>query len=243
MQRSNYLLNRIGGFWRDSFRDVVLIVVSILIAFTLDAWWSNIRDQRRLERHLNALIYEFNEADHNLRRDQNNITRAAAATRAILEEMGRGKPQSFADSLAALFNTSFDAAAMASLGGALSTILSSGDIELIEDDSLSYLLTQWPLQVERLNSENAILTANREQELRMRFVALGVPESVVAAHLGDWLNLPPTRFRFDPNIILRDPGVESMLVARLIRFRFLNSQLDIAIAQADRILARLRRRK
>lgn len=241
MERSNLLRARLVRAWRKSVRDVALIVVSILIAFALDAWWSDIQDQRRLDRHFRALMHEFGTAGGNLRRDRITLARGEAATRAILVEMGRPRPQSFGDSLTALFNASFDAAATATQGGALSTILNTGDMELITDDSLSYLLTQWPLWVERINSENAILTANREQELRARFVALGVPESAIAAHLGEWANLPPTRFRFDPNVILLDPGFESMLVARLIRFRFMNEEVTLAISHADRIVERLRR--
>ena len=34
------IMDRIGRSWRSAMRDVFLIVVSILIAFGLDAWWS-----------------------------------------------------------------------------------------------------------------------------------------------------------------------------------------------------------
>jgi hypothetical protein len=237
--RRGSLLLRIGAAWRNALRDILLIVTSILIAFMLDAWWSNTQDRRNLRRHLAALEYEFADVSRTLRSNRVSITSATAATRSILQEMGSAKPQSFADSLAALINKSYDVSVVASQGGALSTILNSGDIRLVRDDSLAYLLAQWPVNVHALNSNNAILTASREQELRQRLIELDFPESAIASNI-DELQLPPTRFPLNPNTVLLDPGIESMLVSRLIRLRILDKELQAALDHARKILDRLK---
>jgi hypothetical protein len=238
MSEARSVMSRVGQSWRDALRDVVLIVASIIIAFMLDAWWDNREDSRRANKHLAALEHEFAGILVNLQSDRADLTRAMVATRALIGEMGGRQPESFADSLSGLINSSYDVGIYLSQGGALSAILSSGDILLIRDDSLSYLLAQWPLVVEELRSDHAILVASREQELRMRNIALGIPESAVAMHL-EGLNLPPTRFRFNPSTFLGDAGIESMLVSRLIRLRLLDERAKSAVHHVDRILERL----
>ena len=240
MDQDKTLLSRIGQSWRNAFRDIMLIVVSITIAFTLDAWWNGRQEDRRANRHRAALQHEFAEILVGLRSDQEDITKASAATRELLREMGGRRPQHFADSLSRLINSSYDVGIIVSQGGALSAILSSGEIRLIRDDSLAYMLAHWPVVVEGLRYDNAILTASREQELRKRLITLGVPESAIATNL-DGLNLPPTRFRFDPTVILSDPGIESMFVSRLVRLRRLDEQLEMAVRRVEHIRERLQR--
>ena len=233
-------MTRIGESWRNAFRDIVLIVVSIIIAFMLDAWWDGRQETHRVSRHFDALRHEFQEEMTSLRADRTRINKAIRATRALLTVMGTSQDQSFSDSVTFLLNASYDVGVYASHGGALSALLSSGDIRLIEDDSLTYLLARWPARLGVLNADNEILTASREQELRMRLIALGIPESSIAAHLTD-LNIPKTRFTFDPNRILGDAGVESMLVSRLIRLLLLRGEVDAAAADAEQVVARLER--
>jgi len=242
MDNRKSLMTRIGESWKNAFRDVLLIVVSIIIAFALDAWWSGIQDERRVSRHFDALEHEFKEALAGFKADREEVESAIGATRAILAVMGTRQDESFADSLSFLLNNSYDVGVFASEGGALSAILSSGDIGLIDDDSLSYLLAGWPARLGRLNADNEILTASREQELRLRLIALGVPESRIAGNLKH-LNLEPTKFSFDTNRILGDAGVESMLVSRLIRLVLVLEGVEMASQDAEQVVSRLARSK
>jgi hypothetical protein len=241
MEPKSTLLSRIGQSWRSAFRDMVLIVVSITIAFTMDAWWDGRQERRREAGHRTALTHEFGGLRVSLQGNLADVKRGIGATRAILAEMGNTQSTPDADSLASLFNSSYDVGVQPPDGGALSAILSSGDIRLLQDDSLAYLLAEWPQIAEELRAENALLTASREQELRSRLIALGIPESFIARNLGDFVDLPPTRFRFEPRVILGDVGVESMLVSRLIRLRNIEEQLLSAVSRVERILGRLKK--
>ena len=235
------LLTRIGQSWRDAARDVTLIVVSITIAFALDAWWGGLQQSSRVDGHIAALRYEFTALLAELDSAHGEVVDATAATRAVLDVMGTQPPSEFGDSLGRLLNRSFDVGLDAPpQGGALSAILSSGDIRLIRDDSLAYMLAEWPLLVEELKLEGSLLTASREDQLRRRLMELRVPESAIARNLGSWLSLPPTRFPLDPAVILNDVAFESMLVSRLIRLRILEDELAEDIERAELILERLR---
>src|SRR5687768_3911791 len=119
MEQGKTLMSRIGERWRNALRDVVLIVVSITIAFMLDAWWNGRQEDRRAARHTAALQHEFALTLAGLKTDQEDVARAMSATRAILQEMGGRRPQSFADSLARLINSSYDVGVILSQGGAL----------------------------------------------------------------------------------------------------------------------------
>jgi hypothetical protein len=240
MDNPKSLMARIGESWKSAFRDVSLIVVSIIIAFTLDAGWSGIQEEQRVSRHFDALEHEFKEALAGFQADKATIENAIRATRAMLAVMGTRQAPAFADSVTFLLNASYDVGIFAYEGGALSAILSSGDIRLIDDDSLSYLLAGWPARLGHLNADNQILTASREQELRPRLIALGIPEARIASNL-EHLNLQPTKFPFDTNRILGDAGVESMLVSRLIRLILVLDGVEKASKDAEQVVSRLAR--
>ena len=53
------LLDRFATTWRDAGRDVVLIVVSIMIAFALDAWWDGLGERKAQREQVEALRSEF----------------------------------------------------------------------------------------------------------------------------------------------------------------------------------------
>ena len=56
------IMDRIGRSWRSAMRDVFLIVVSILIAFGLDAWWSGRMALEEERLALSAIRADFGAA-------------------------------------------------------------------------------------------------------------------------------------------------------------------------------------
>jgi hypothetical protein len=117
-------------------RDVVLIVTSILIAFSLDAWWDS-QLQRRDEREaLLALRSDFvatRDEYVTLERTHNNRLAAAEALRGLPSTGDSGLS---ADSLAALFGRAFTRGTSDPPVGALQSLLASGRLGLIQDDTL-----------------------------------------------------------------------------------------------------------
>jgi uncharacterized membrane protein affecting hemolysin expression len=81
-------LERFAKRWRDARRDVVLIVVSILIAFTLDAWWDGLRERRAQSEQLATLWSEFITARRTLASVADAPERSGQATNDLLAMMG-----------------------------------------------------------------------------------------------------------------------------------------------------------
>lgn len=224
--------------WRDAVRDVALIVVSIIIAFSVDAWWEG-RGERRDERdHLEALLAEFEGIHLELDAHLGEVTRSRGATEQILRLTGPSPPEMSADSLARLINHSFNVGVFASEGGALQALLASGGLSLIRSDSLSALLAEWPSLRESIGADVDLLVLNREQEIQDYLVQVGIPISRIASNL-EWLDIPETKFDFDARTLLASVALESMFVTRVVRLRFLEEAYLIAqahVAETVRLL-------
>lgn len=234
----SFLLERIGESWRTSLRDMVLIVVSILIAFGLDAWWEGQQDRAREQRHLEALLEEFQVYRHQLLDDLTDVEKADSAAQVVLEAMADASSSLEDDALARLFNEMFDIDVRPREGGALAALVSSGDVGLLQDEDLARLLLEWPMYIQELRANGEILVFNREEEIRPRLKELGMAEARIAANLSD-LGLPESRFRFAAEAILNDVSMESALVSRRVRLLNLHRNVNRAVTQVEEILERL----
>ena len=82
------LLERYGESWRAAGRDITLIVVSILIAFSLDAWWQRGRDRALKQEHMQALLNEFRATLSPLERQLAALETSLDGTLSVLALMG-----------------------------------------------------------------------------------------------------------------------------------------------------------
>ena len=144
------LLSRIGRSWREAIRDVVLIVLSILIAFALDAWWQYRGDRREELRLLADLESEFVAARAELERVRAYNAEKVVATRALLAFTAGSAPATPGDSVLALWRRTLGSRSYDPPRGVTDGILASGGLGLIRDDTLARLLASWPSRVENL---------------------------------------------------------------------------------------------
>jgi hypothetical protein len=216
-------------------RDVVLIVVSIIIAFAVDAWWDELGEKRQEQDHLAALFAEFEVVRQQLDAQLFLVARSRGATEEILRLTGPSPPHVAADSIAGLINDSFNVGVFASAGGALQALLASGGLSLIQSDSLSALLAAWPSLRASIAANEEILVLNREEEIQDYLVQAGVPISRVASNL-DWLDIPQTKFDLDAATLLSSVEMESMFVTRIIRLTLLNEAYTAAQEHVSKIL-------
>jgi hypothetical protein len=122
----------------------ILIIVSILIAFAIDAWWEERQYRAEERRILEALRVEFQENADQLPAYIQVRESDAEHARTIVEEIqavGNGaKVRVTPEQLEALtIHGSFDA-----VRGAFDTMLHSGDLRFIENQELRMRLVLWP---------------------------------------------------------------------------------------------------
>jgi hypothetical protein len=231
------LLSRIGLAWRDAVRDIILIVVSILIAFALDAWWDNQLDRQRERAHLETLLAEFRANHERLDSYLIQVSGSFDSTLQVLELMGPAPEPISPDVLANLINESFDVGTFTPHGGAVEALLASGELSLIRNQELSTMLSQWPVVSNSLHDLAGLQARNRE-ELHIYLARSGVPVSRIAENL-DWLHIPRSKFEFDPEKVLSAVGIETYLVSRAVRIGFLRDQYTAALNTAETIIALL----
>jgi hypothetical protein len=90
----NRLVERLGASWGALFRDVLLIVVGILIAFGLDAWWEGVREQRRVDESLAAVQVELRA---NLAQLDTVLSRNEASIASVREIFARSDTEAVPD--------------------------------------------------------------------------------------------------------------------------------------------------
>ncbi len=130
---SKYLLYAIG--------EIILVVIGILIALSLNTWKEDLDDRGEEMRILSGLKQEF---EVNLKEITRNIelnTSTVKANMAILDQIRKEQPfanQSYIDSLLFELNMygSFDAQT-----GLIDEVISSGKLSIIKDDHLRNRLT------------------------------------------------------------------------------------------------------
>lgn len=223
--------------WRDAVRDIILIVVSILIAFALDAWWDDQLDRQRERAHLETLLAEFHANRDRLEGFLGQVNDSFDSTLQVLALMGPAPQEISPDVLTSLINESFDVGTFTPHGGAVEALLASGELSLIQNHELSAMLSQWPVASNLLHDLAESQARNRE-ELHIYLARSGVPVSRIAENL-DWLEIPRSKFEFDPESVLVDMGIETYLVSRAVRLGFLRDQYTAALKSAEAIITLL----
>ncbi len=128
---------------RESAREMVVVVLSILIAFSLDAWRDSTIERRQEQELLSSLLTEFRSNEEQLALRINNHQRLAANAGALADALaGSGATEATVpDSLLlSLFvSPTFDPTL-----GTLEEAQNSGRTGLIQNRELRALLGAWP---------------------------------------------------------------------------------------------------
>jgi hypothetical protein len=228
------LLERYGESWRAAGRDVTLIVVSILIAFTLEAWWQGGRDRTHERDHLQALVNEFRATLSQLEGQLAGLENSLDGTLTILELMGPSPSAIAPSDLSAEVVRSFNWGGFSSDQTTLESMLASGELVSSERDSLSVLLERWPAMANSLRVDSGHLERNREEDILGSLVRLGVPISVLVQARD--LGIPESEFSLDAHTLLSDVGLESVFTIRAIRSQLLANDYRTAIEDVETII-------
>ncbi len=151
--------------WKRFAIEGLVIVVSILLAFGIDAFWQERQDRIRTESHLNSLLEEIGEALTAVENSQARRDRRIGVIRELLASITTPEARNTENlnyQLGALWGASRSASGLATLDQMRST----GTLALIESEELRKALINY----ERYNSnylhvENRVISA-WEEEMR-----------------------------------------------------------------------------
>lgn len=229
-------LARLLDSGRDALRDIVIVVLSILIAFGLDAWWDYRIDRRDEQDALANLREEFS---YNLTQLQATLDRHTATRAAALELLRRATSEESLTNTEAndllyriMVTATYDPAV-----GMVTALLSSGQIRLIENDSLRTLIAGLPTRFNDAREDeveaNLFVTRQLRPFLRAR---LSFRELAAAAELVPGLATIPRAH--DTGSALRglqaNPDFDNMILSRAIATGLIIRQQTALLDELER---------
>jgi len=225
--------------WGMLFTEMVLIVASILLAFALDSWWQDRKDAQEEARLLQDLHEEFTRnretlqyyRDFNTRGTEQLLVLSAAANAGRWETRAMGPDEAMSGLL--IPPTS-------DLGtGVLSTLITSGSLDLLRDPGLRKKLAAWNGVYGELQDDELISRQYVFDTVVPFLVDEGLPLSGPFALAG----LAPTSVRAidsDPERfqqMLGDPSFAVLLDVRLAYRVHTDKEFQTVMDAVDGILA------
>jgi hypothetical protein len=168
-------LNSDSVAWRGLIAEAAAIVLSILAAFSIDAWWDFRGELKEEAEVLVGLRAEFVEVADRLDGWATfNAVKADLVSRALAED-SRSLPDGAADSLISSmpYVNVLDRG-----GGSLEALLSSGRLELIRDRELRESLARWPDRLEDIHTNDLSVRGYVWGSVLPYMANRGVPDGV-----------------------------------------------------------------
>jgi hypothetical protein len=143
--------------WTRIFAEGGAILVSILLAFWIDAWWEDRSDAIQERSLLNALMQDFQAAQNEFQRISAAHQKVFGSMETILYWAEAGSvPAEDIASVDAFLGSVFNRSTFDPPMGAVDTILSSGRLELLGNPKLVTELTRWRSLVEDLKERENV---------------------------------------------------------------------------------------
>lgn len=223
--------------WKRLFAEAAAIVVSILLAFAIDAWWEDRSDrqaERLLLQRLQADFVEIRSALDFVEREHRQTSAGCIALMEIPEGNAVPVTAEYDRFVALIFLTSrtFNPGS-----GAVAAFLSGGGARLLDNPALADLLLSWPGLVEELQEEDVFL----QQGLSLRWI----PYLKSKVNIGPYLAIYPEMNGGIPDEVARPMPRDELIVDKelinhvLDRFKLQQIALrdiQLVINAADNIL-------
>jgi hypothetical protein len=152
--------------WRGALGEFVVIVVGILVALAGDAWFDGRMEHREERESLVALREEFSASLQSMEASREVHRAYADAIERLLQWTGPNPRLPAADSVSALLERGLGTyASYNDRRGVLDGIIASGELRLIESDSLRAMLAGWPATVEDITEDEDLAIQFRNNTL------------------------------------------------------------------------------
>ena len=160
--------------WARVLAEGAVIVVSILLALGVEAWWAEGQERREEQETLNGLEADF-AANLTQLEEVIRIHEWARAAVAELQDMPANEVAALSSDSTGQYVRAFRAArSFDARDGTLDAVISSGRLGILTDTRLRNLLVEWKGRVEDA-AEEARAIADRSTGVALRNVRLGGP--------------------------------------------------------------------
>ena len=191
--------NKLGKYFFYALGEIILVVVGILIAIQINGW----NERRKNNKKEEALLVELHkESKENLRQFEENkkaYLHSLTACSVVLRNVSTMEHKASLDSIMAFGPRMFRGITFDPSNGVVESLLSTGEIQLIRNDSLRNYIITW----------KDVLKDFQEEEENSRFLWKNRVEPYLIEH-GDFINPANPK-----NVMLcKDPKFLNMIARR-----------------------------
>jgi len=204
--------NKTGKYFKYAIGEIILVVIGILIAISINNWNGNRKDITKKEIQLKALQIEFTSNLNQLNEVLFYDDLVLRTTQKLIQLNPENSINISIDSLRYWLQYSSTRWTFDPMNGALRSAISSGEIHLIKSDSLVALLFGWQDVVAdaREEEERCIAAVIASQPIIEKYIRKVDYKSVHVPEIGK------SKFSSNYQSLLRDPLFEDFLGERYI---------------------------
>ena len=185
------------------------ILVSILAAFAIDAWWTDSQEQEQLLGQLETLEVELVQVKRDLSYERKKLEGIRSAIASLLEKTMPEPEETPFEQLGRLLDLSFRHGTIELRSGAVEAMIASGNIGEIDSAELMALLAGWPSRIAELRNQSRLLENDRETLLE--YLHPRIPTLEIGHNTGQMEHYPRSSFSGDAKRALSQMEFEGRL--------------------------------
>ena len=193
-------------------KEFALILISILVAFALDAWWDNSVLERQTNNELESVKVELTQTVQELEELDTGLQSMRQAVVTLLHNIAPDAEPLSLDSLATLMDLSFRMNTVEVQFGSVQSLLSSGAFASIREPELKIALAAYPARTARIRTETQALVDNREYIVQ--YLNDKMPTLSITQKTGQMEAYPHTSFSIATVVVQRDMTLEGLFSSR-----------------------------
>ncbi len=228
--------------WKRLTVEAVAIIVSILMAFAIDAWWDERQTRNEEQQILHGLKEEFIVIHKTLTRDKAEHLTRLRFLEDLLLEFENGQSDNAGPILDVALLSLVSPSTTDIGNGTLDALLNSGSVEILQSRKLRAKLAAWPGVISEVWDDQAN-GAKMVFEIHIPyFISENVPAGAAMSQwYSDW-PIPVQSMSSDPDAITRlldDPKFRVLVEIRYGFLRHLTDEFEAAILAAEEIVSEI----
>ena len=228
--------------WKRTTIEALAVVASILLAFTIDAWWEERGLRIEEQQVLQGLREEFLSVHKVLSQHLSEHLNGVQTMEDFLIATEGGNVKEGAPVVDAVLLELLSPMTSDLGSGTLAALLSSGRIEILSNRTLRAKLASWEGVIGEVWDDQAFNAKSVFEFHVPYFLAENIPAGAAMHQWYDEWSLPRKSLSDDPDMISRLIGDETLRAMVEIRYgykRHLTVEFEIAIDAVDAILAEI----
>jgi hypothetical protein len=223
--------------WRRTMVESVAIILSILLAFAIDAGWDANKERSQEKAFLVSLLSDFKETRSRIDESTDAHMRFIDLARQLLGLYGGDtsniEPEALENMLSEVF---FNWQSLYLPSGSRDALFASGDIEIIDNEELRAMLAAWPSAVADA-AEDDILIANDVMNNLAPYLQSKIrTRNVNRITHSDAAELIPRIGSVNYDALWNDPMFENLVAFRIVNEVYAVDENDRLSEAADEII-------